>query len=638
MADTSLIFNIIARDKSSGTFDKIKAGAAAAGVAIGALLMSGVAAAIQKSKLDNMLAAQLGATPAQAKEVGKLSGKVYADGFGEDLPAVNAAIRSSVQNGLVDVEKMSASTARVVTENLLTVGTVLEEDSERVSSAVSQMMRTGLASSSEQAMDLLVKATQNGVNKSQDLLDTMNEYGTQFRKLGIDGPQAFGLLSQAIQAGARDSDTAADALKEFAIRAVDGSKTTIDGYKSLGLNAKNMSEKMAAGGKVAADGLSLTLNRLRAIKDPVERSRVAVELFGTKAEDLGDALYAMDPNTAAKAMDGFAGATGRASAQAASGAAGWSTLGRQFQMALVDKLNQALPAITAVFGFLQRNQAWITPLATGLGIIGVVIGIVTAAQWAWNAALALWPGTWIIAGILVLVGVIVYLATKTRFFQTIWAAVWGFLKGVGAWFAGPFTAFFVAAYQRFIAGAMQAWHGIQAAWNGVKAATTAVKNALGAAVDWITGKWNSMVGKIMSGKARLSNGLHQMWDGLRNGFRSAINYVIGKWNSIRFSIPSFSVLGHSFGGGSIGVPRIPAMATGGQIRSDGLIFAHAGEQVINRAGARVTRTGGSRPNGGGGTTITIDGNQAKVVRVLLELLREGIRDKGGDPVKVLTPA
>lgn len=638
MADTSLIFNIIARDKSSGTFDKIKAGAAAAGIAIGAVLMSGVSAAIEKSKLDNMLAAQLGATPAQAKEVGKLSGKVYADGFGEDLPAVNAAIRSSVQNGLVDVEKMSASTARVVTENLLTVGTVLQEDSERVSSAVSQMMRTGLASSSEQAMDLLVKATQNGVNKSQDLLDTMNEYGTQFRKLGINGPQAFGLLSQAIQAGARDSDTAADALKEFAIRAVDGSKTTIDGYKSLGLNAKNMSEKMAAGGKVAADGLSLTLNRLRAIKDPVERSRVAVELFGTKAEDLGDALYAMDPNTAAKAMDGFAGATSRASTQAAQGAAGWSTFGRQFQMALVDKLNLALPAVMAVFGFMQRNQAWITPLATGLGIIGVVIGIVTVAQWAWNAALALWPGTWIIAGILVLVGVVVYLATKTRFFQTIWAAVWGFLKGFGAWFAGPFAGFFVAAYQRFIAGAMQAWHGIQAAWNGVKAASIAVKNALGYAVDWITGKWNSMVGKIMSGKAKLSNGLHQMWDGLRNGFRSAINYVIGKWNSIRFSIPSFSVLGHSFGGGSIGVPRIPAMATGGQIRSDGLIFAHAGEQVTNRAGARVTRTGGSRPNGGGGATITIGGSQAKVVRVLLELLREGIRDQGGDPVKVLTPA
>lgn len=35
MADTSLIFNIMARDKTAKAFDKVKKGAAVAGAAIG---------------------------------------------------------------------------------------------------------------------------------------------------------------------------------------------------------------------------------------------------------------------------------------------------------------------------------------------------------------------------------------------------------------------------------------------------------------------------------------------------------------------------------------------------------------------------------------------------------------------------
>jgi hypothetical protein len=100
-----LIFNIIAKDNTSSTFSKIKAGAAVAGAAIGAVLMSGVHAAIEKSKIDNLLAAQLGATPAQAKVLGQVSGKVYAQGFGEDLPQVSdqepAHRRSGPGRGLV---------------------------------------------------------------------------------------------------------------------------------------------------------------------------------------------------------------------------------------------------------------------------------------------------------------------------------------------------------------------------------------------------------------------------------------------------------------------------------------------------------------------------------------------------------
>src|SRR6185503_16643103 len=128
-----------------------------------------------------------------------------------------------------------------------------------------------------------------------------------FRKLGLDGPHAMGLLSQAIKAGARDSDTAADAIKEFSIRAVDGSKTTAAGFKALGLPVKQTTEAFAKGGDIAAESFNSVLERLRAIPDPVKQSQIAVQLFGTKAEDLGQSLFAMNLDTAKQQMTGLKG-------------------------------------------------------------------------------------------------------------------------------------------------------------------------------------------------------------------------------------------------------------------------------------------------------------------------------------------
>lgn len=633
MADTALIFNIIARDKSSGTFDKIKAGAAAAGVAIGAVLMAGVSAAMEKSKLDNKIAAQLGATPGQAKAIGKLSGSVYAAGFGEDMPSVATAIKAATQNGLVDLKNVSSEASQAAVKNLLTVGNVLEEDSERVSSAVSQMLRTGLAKSSEEAMDILVTATQKGVNKSQDLLDTVNEYGTQFRKLGLSGTQSMGLLSQAIQAGARDSDTAADALKEFSIRAIDGSKLTANAYKSLGLDGKLMGANVAKGGDFANEALDVTLDKLRNIKDPVKQAQVATALFGTKAEDLGKALFAMDPSSAADKMGKLKGATKTAADTAASGAASWSTLSRQFQMALVDTLNKALPAVNAVFGFMQRNSSWVQPLAIGLGLLAAAIGIVTAVQWAWNAALALSPVTWIIIGIVALVAIIVLVATKTRFFQTIWNAVWGFMKGVGAWFAGPFANFFVSMWNKIVASLNRAKSQFLTVVNFVKNLFMTWVRTNAMVTGKIIGAFGRVISFFRSAPGRIRGAISGMFNGLWTGFRNVVNRIIGGWNRLSFGIPGFSFAGISVPGISVGTPDLPYLARGGTVKQEGLAYIHRGETVTPSAKVTPYRRGG----GGDGATLTIRGDGSRMSNLILEVLREAIRERGGDPVKVLTP-
>jgi phage-related minor tail protein len=188
-----------------------------------------------------------------------------------------------------------------LTGNVMSLSQAFGQDLNGTVNAVGQMMRTGLAKNGQEALDILTVGFQQGNDKAGDLLDTFNEYGTQFRKVGLDGKTAMGLISQGLKAGARDADIVADSIKEFSIRAVDGSKTTAAGFAALGLSGKKMAEDVAAGGPRASAALQLTLDKLRQIKDPADRAQVAVALFGTQAEDMGQALYALDPATAAAA-------------------------------------------------------------------------------------------------------------------------------------------------------------------------------------------------------------------------------------------------------------------------------------------------------------------------------------------------
>lgn len=627
-SDTSLVFNILAKDKASKVFDKVKGSAAVAGVAIGAALTAGVADMLAQSKTSALLEAQLGAGTPAAAQAGAAAGAVYARGVAGSIEEANAAVKAAIQNSLVPPDASSAAIDAVASK-ITNLGMVMEEDAGRVSTAVSQMIRTGLVKSAAEGFDLLQKGVEGGVNKSEDLLDTFNEYGTQFRKLGLRGPQAMGLLSQAIKAGARDSDTAADALKEFSIRAIDGSKKTASGFEMLGLDAELMGKNIARGGDFANEALAVTLDKLRGIKDPVKQSAAATALFGTKAEDLGDALYAMNPETAADALGkvgGAADAAGKKLEQSAG--ARLEAFKRQAQAALIDKLSEAVPYIEATFGWLSRNSSWVTPLASGLGVLAGVIYLIVTAQKAWAAIqvvlnMALWtsPVTWIVLAIIALVAVIVLVATKTRFFQTVWAAVWGFLKGVGAWFAGPFKNFFVNTWKAIT-------NASSAAWGWIKAKALGFWNWIKSVPGWIRNKWNAMwaslrssataawssvrtkaqgfITWIMSMPGKVSSRLKGMFNGLWTGFRSAINKIIGGWNRLSFGIPGFSFAGISVPGISVGTPDIPYLAKGGNVQRFGLaMVGEKGPEVLSlNRGAQVTplsRAGNSR-----GQTIRLE--------------------------------
>jgi hypothetical protein len=355
-----------------GKAGKILAGIGAGGaVALGA----GLAGAMDFQDANAKMAASLGSNAKQAGELGTVAGKVYAGGFGDSMEGVTDAVKGVVQNigNLGQGESLD-----VLSEKALNLSKVFDVDVKDATIGAGQLMKTGLAKNATEAFDIITAGFQAGDDKAGDFLDTLNEYGTQFRKLGIDGTTATGLISQGLQAGARDGDLVADAIKEFSIRAVDGTQTTAQGFEALGLSATKTAEDIGKGGKPASDALQLVLDKLRGMKDPVQQAQAATALFGTQAEDLGAALFALDPAHAVDALGQVGGAADKMGQTLnATASSNIQTFMRQAQVAFVDIVGgKVLPAFTAFTGYLSTNFG--PALSTVISIIQTQV--IPAAQ------------------------------------------------------------------------------------------------------------------------------------------------------------------------------------------------------------------------------------------------------------------
>lgn len=282
-----------------------------AGLAVGSFIVDGMQKAIEETRVGGMIAAQTGQATAEAGRLGKLAGDIYASNFGESVEHVGEAITALFQSEVIDTSASEAA-IRGLTEDVLTLAQTTGESVGAITRSAQQLVLTGLAGSFTEAMDMIQHATEQGLNVSGELLDTIDEYSVQFKRMGLDGAEAFGLLEQATDAGARNIDVVADAIKEFAILAQDSASTASRGFKTLGMDARESMAAVAAGGEPAQEVLRQVLNRLQEMPPSVQRSTAAVDLFGTKAEDLGDALYAMDVDSVSESFGKFEGAVDQA--------------------------------------------------------------------------------------------------------------------------------------------------------------------------------------------------------------------------------------------------------------------------------------------------------------------------------------
>lgn len=558
----------------------------AGGVSLGVLASEGFNQNIDIKSGMIKLGAQMGLAQGDAEKAGRISGAVYRDNFGESVGDVNEAIKA-VGNNMLDLSKTSEPEVKHVTESVLGLADAFQVDVADATKSASSLMRNDLVQSSSEAMDVITKGFQMGLDSSGDFLDTLNEYSPYFHNLGIDGTTALGLLSQGLKAGARDTDYIADAFKEFNIRAIDGSTTTAEGYKALGLSAADMAKEIGKGGPAAEAATMKTLTALQKVKDPIAQNAAGTALFGTQWEDtMRQILPSMD--LAAAGGTKIAGATDDMNAKLASTPeAKVEALKRHFQdvvaqsMQLPGPLGQvgtavsalgptgitaaagllsiattAAPAISGVFGGavdVGRKAMDMFTKSREVATVATEAGTVATGEAAVAEGVALGPILLVIAAVALLGFGIYELATH-------WSQSMDFIKTTSsdAWhwiddnMVHPVEDFF-KGLPRFMNDHMVLIAGI-------------LTGPFGAAAAWIYKNWGGIESWFGAAPGRLSAVGGHMWDWVSTTFTSNINKIIRGWNGLQFTLPSVDThipgVG-TVGGFTIGTPDIPLLDTGG---------------------------------------------------------------------------
>jgi hypothetical protein len=622
-------------------------GIGTAGVAAGGVLAGGFAAAVSDA-LDiqpaiNQMNAQLGATGAQGKQYGAVAGKLYAQAYGESMEEVTDAVKDVVQN-IGGMSTASSADLQSVGAAAFNVSKIMGEEVGPTTVAVGQMIKTGMAKNAQEAFDILAAGAQKGGNKAQDLLDTFNEYSTQFRKMGLDGKDAMGLISQGLQGGARDADLVADAIKEFSIRAIDGSTSTADGFQKIGLSASAMSAQIGKGGPAAKAALDTVIDRLNAMTDPVARNTAGTELFGTQWEDLGGAFKSLDVSSAVGALGQVDGAAARAGKTLNDNAKTHLTeFKRQAEMALVNVLgNQVVPVITRVTGVLandlgpalsrlggwlrtaggaaadfgrwvDQNRVPVTiiagiittlllPALIALGVQATTAGAAQVAAWAMSAAGSVTSGAAQLASLTM---------TGLRWIATGATALLAGAQVAAAWLLSVAPiALAVAAVAAAVFFIIKYWDDIKA---GISAATHWV-------LDFLRNNWPLLVSILGGPIGAAAVQIYKHWSDIKNGaasvfdffkglpgrlgsvlagvgniiygpFKAGFNAIASAWNNsvgrIGFKAPSWVP---GFGGKGWSVPKIPMLAAGGLVGAAGLaLVGERGPELLQLPrGAAVT--------------------------------------------------
>jgi len=254
--------------------------AALGAAAVAGLAVAGVKAADELQKALNGLQASTGTADEKMSGMKESMLDIYGNNFGESFEDISKSM------GLIATQtKLSGIELTEATKSALALRDTFEFEVSESTRAVNQLMiQFGL--NGNDAYNLIAQGAQNGLNKNEDLMDIINEYSVQFAGAGVSAEQMFNMLLAGADAGAFSIDVLGDGLKEFVIRAGDGSKKTKDAFTAIGLDADETTKKFVAGGASANQAFKDIILSLSLIKDPLEQSAQGVELFGTKWEDL----------------------------------------------------------------------------------------------------------------------------------------------------------------------------------------------------------------------------------------------------------------------------------------------------------------------------------------------------------------
>ncbi|MFI9465760.1 phage tail tape measure protein [Streptomyces xiamenensis] len=566
-------------DAAGSAADRLTGIGTVAGVATAGAFGVGLASAMDAGSATARLTAQLRLTEEESARVGAVAGEVFSDGFGGSLGEVNDGV-GAVISSVADLGSVSDAELAHMTTQALGLAEVYQWDVSDAAAAAGNLIKNGLAPDAEAAFDSMAQAAATfPASMRADIPNVVTEYGTHLARIGLDAQTSFGLMSQYVQAGGRDIDQAADVLHEFGRIAFEEGDRAADAFEAIGLDADAMLAAIHEGGPSATEALTQTLDALRNMEDPAEQSAQAVELFGDMAGESTDALWAMDPATAAAVtgMDDAAGAAGELTDALADDPA------RVFQSSvrgLTTSLASGLgPILQSVAGWAADNEGAVTALAVGIGAAAVAVASITAAlriyqgimaairiatviwtgvQWALNVAMYANPFGLVVLAVLALIAaiaaVIIYWDEIVAVVSAAWDAIvdgtqaaWDWLVGIveDAWnwlvdlFQSVHPVGIITSHWETIRRATgEVWDSVKQRISDVwESITSGVRTSVDTVRTTVSGAWD-----------RVRDTTSRAWESVRS---SVVNGVLNAWRAVSGVWTWFKSIGTAIVGGII---------------------------------------------------------------------------------------
>ena len=222
--------------------------------------------------------AYFGETGEAAEASAEIMKNVYGSGVGQSMDAVAEAV-IMVKKNLGDLGNTDLTN---LTKQALTLEELYGIDMNETLRGVNSLMKQyGLTA--QEAMDYIVRGTQNGLDKTNELGDNLSEYAGKFEQAGYSASEYFQLLQNGLQGGAYNLDKVNDAINEVTTRLADGTiGDSIDLYSQKTQSLFLAWQNGEATQKQVIDSIVADIGNCTGQQEALN---MAAQAFGTMAED-----------------------------------------------------------------------------------------------------------------------------------------------------------------------------------------------------------------------------------------------------------------------------------------------------------------------------------------------------------------
>lgn len=311
-----------------------------------------------------------GETGEAAEQTAGIIKDVYAEGVGESMDAVSNAV-ITVKKNLKDLDETELTH---ITEQAITLDELYGIDMNETLRGVNSLMEQyGLTA--QQAMDYIVKGTQNGLDKTNELGDNLSEYAGKFSQAGYSAQEYFQLLQNGLEGGAYNLDKVNDAINEVTTRLADG--TIADSLSQINEETgeieagtggwseevENVFKQWQQGGATQKQVIDAIVKDIQNTENQQDKLNKAALAFGTMAED-GNAKFIESLTSVGDTYDDVTGSAENMFDSSTTESQKYEASMRQLQQSLIP-LGEALMSLA--------NDI-IPPIAAGIKQVGEFFG------------------------------------------------------------------------------------------------------------------------------------------------------------------------------------------------------------------------------------------------------------------------